>query len=588
VEPIAKTRKVLFAESDTNTSSSILTAESGEEVEAGTPLQVFLRVKPLAQGEESALEVEDGGRVRTIPPVKKGKQEPAANSKLFTFDRVFPPTSAQDDVFAAAAAPLVSALLKGESALLFSCGVTNAGKTFTIMGEEGQPGIIPRALDKLTAEASGIGKSVQLSMFEVYQEEVYDLLKDQGKLKIGKRSGRNEVMKLSKHVVGSLEDGVRMVNKGMDSRHKGSTKLNEASSRSHSVCVMELVEDGDLGKIASKSSRSRSNPCLWVVDLAGSERSKRTGVAGFERQAEANNINKSMMTLWQCLEGMRRQHQGNAGVLPPFRNSKLTRLFQNHLASAVAGRTVMIANVNPRKEDFDETQYLLSKASLAQEVRTIVVPVKRGRSLDGANAYDQNGRKLKRGRKADGIGTGSSSKDAGVAGEELAAVKAANLKLVAENLKLLSKNRELELELEKGEERMEAREGEIRTEAAEEMGEMMQDMQEELIRLKESRGSGPTAPQPSAMKVLLVDKLKRCVEEMEDRLAECEAEMVRKDEVHSREVQCLQSALEEESAKLKEVIQCHQEQVMELKKAHEVELKELNEVVKGDEVKEQE
>jgi len=45
---------------------------------------------------------------------------------------------------------------------------------------------------------------------------------------------------------------------------------------------------------------------LWVVDLAGSERSGRTGAgATSTRQKEANNINKSLSTLWHCLTIMR-------------------------------------------------------------------------------------------------------------------------------------------------------------------------------------------------------------------------------------------------------------------------------------------
>ena len=39
-----------------------------------------------------------------------------------------------DDVFAA------------RNALLFAYGMTNAGKTYTVLGEEGSPGLIPQAL----------------------------------------------------------------------------------------------------------------------------------------------------------------------------------------------------------------------------------------------------------------------------------------------------------------------------------------------------------------------------------------------------------------------------------------------------------
>ncbi len=45
--------------------------------------------------------------------------------------------------------PLVKDVLEGQSGLLFTYGVTNSGKTYTIQGEsgEGNAGILPRTLD---------------------------------------------------------------------------------------------------------------------------------------------------------------------------------------------------------------------------------------------------------------------------------------------------------------------------------------------------------------------------------------------------------------------------------------------------------
>ena len=83
------------------------------------------------------------------------------------------------------------------------------------------------------------------------------------------------------------------------------------------------------------------------------------------------------MTLMACFEKMRanmklpveKQH------LIPFRESKLTRLFQDSLVNdASSGRVIMIVNACPRVSDFDETLNALKYASLTREVRVLKKP----------------------------------------------------------------------------------------------------------------------------------------------------------------------------------------------------------------------
>ncbi|CAM9859795.1 unnamed protein product [Ascophyllum nodosum] len=171
----------------------------------------------------------------------------------------------------------------------------------------------------------------------------------------------------------------------MASRMVASTKLNEDSSRSHSVCMIKLNRD------KAKDSN------LWVVDLAGSERIGRTGVcASSARQKEANNINKSLSTLWHCLTIMRsnlRKDEPEARV--PFRESKLTHLFKNHLKGPAAGKTVMVVNINPSIEDFDETQQVLKNSTIAREVKTVKDASAANRQNGLINThYGFNGRKM--------------------------------------------------------------------------------------------------------------------------------------------------------------------------------------------------
>ncbi len=88
------------------------------------------------------------------------------------------------------------------------------------------------------------------------------------------------------------------------------------------------------------SSDSGPTKRLWcklsVVDLAGSERQRRTANRG-ARLKEAGCINNSLMTLMQCMETIRWNQKHPSGVqrLVPFRDTKLTRLFQVCVSSWV-------------------------------------------------------------------------------------------------------------------------------------------------------------------------------------------------------------------------------------------------------------
>jgi len=118
----------------------------------------------------------------------------------------------------------------------------------------------------------------------------------------------------------------------------------------------------------------KKSTIIWIVDLAGSERSKRTR-SHTRHQKEAALINASLMNLMRCLREMLNHQptkkQGGSkqgGGVVPFRDSKLTHMFMNHLTGPAASRTCMIVNVNPAADDYDETQHVLSYAATARNV----------------------------------------------------------------------------------------------------------------------------------------------------------------------------------------------------------------------------
>lgn len=68
-----------------------------------------------------------------------------------------------------------------------------------------------------------------------------------------------------------------MVRQGAQNKRMASTKLNQDSSRSHSVFTVEVryTRMDDSGDGSSKEEGLLGT--LWIVDLAGSERGLRTG-----------------------------------------------------------------------------------------------------------------------------------------------------------------------------------------------------------------------------------------------------------------------------------------------------------------------
>lgn len=95
------------------------------------------------------------------------------------------------------------------------------------------------------------------------------------------------------------------------------TDMNDISSRSHSVFLMEISQK-DTVKGGVKTGK------LFLVDLAGSEKVSKTGADG-EVLEEAKNINKSLaalgLVIMSLTDGKERHHV-------PYRDSKLTRILQ--------------------------------------------------------------------------------------------------------------------------------------------------------------------------------------------------------------------------------------------------------------------
>ncbi|KAF9535482.1 P-loop containing nucleoside triphosphate hydrolase protein [Crepidotus variabilis] len=120
----------------------------GEEYQAASPYLTPLSDTTVNMS--NPLDPQDSRtkyRFSSVPP-----------ASIYTFSHVFPPKTNQVDFFKKTTLPLVQDVLEGQNGLLFTYGVTNSGKTYTVQGgkEAGTAGILPRSLDVIFNSIEGL------------------------------------------------------------------------------------------------------------------------------------------------------------------------------------------------------------------------------------------------------------------------------------------------------------------------------------------------------------------------------------------------------------------------------------------------
>ena len=137
---------------------------------------------------------------------------------------------------------------------------------------------------------------------------------------------------------------------GTKNRALGSHSMNEHSSRGHTLLTIYIeIESKTIGDNGDTLYITRHGK-INFVDLAGSEMVKKTKSSG-KALTEANNINKSLMVLGNCISALSKS--GDRKVHIPYRDSKLTKLLADSLSGN--GITLMVnihmysnGNLRPR------------------------------------------------------------------------------------------------------------------------------------------------------------------------------------------------------------------------------------------------
>ena len=285
------------------------------------------------------------------------------NVYKFNFDRIFPPSSTQQDIYDFGVKGIIDSVLDGYNGTVLAYGQTSSGKTYTMQGEmdeEIKQGIIPRMINhvfKFIYKNEGTDFMIKVSMIEIYQEKIRDLF-DCSRVNLNIREDSIKgiyVDGASERYVGCPSDVLALLEVGSANRAQAATNMNEHSSRSHSIFILTINQ-------TNKQEGFSKIGKLYLVDLAGSEKISKTGATGHTLE-EAKIINKSLTTLGRVIYNLT---DGKSTHIP-YRESKLTRVLQESLGGN--SKTCLIITCSPSIYNESESLSTLRFGERAKKIK---------------------------------------------------------------------------------------------------------------------------------------------------------------------------------------------------------------------------
>uniref|UniRef100_A0A493TQW3 Kinesin-like protein n=2 Tax=Anas platyrhynchos TaxID=8839 RepID=A0A493TQW3_ANAPP len=287
-------------------------------------------------------------------------------SKPYIFDRVFQSNTSQEQVYNDCAKKIVKDVLEGYNGTIFAYGQTSSGKTHTMEGKLHDPdgmGIIPRIVQDIFNYIYSMDENlefhIKVSYFEIYLDKIRDLL-DVSKTNLSVHEDKNRVPYVkgcTERFVCSPEEVMDTIDEGKSNRHVAVTNMNEHSSRSHSIFLINVKQE-------NTQTEQKLSGKLYLVDLAGSEKVSKTGAEGAVLD-EAKNINKSLSALGNVISAL-----AESSTYVPYRDSKMTRILQDSLGGNC--RTTIVICCSPSSYNESETKSTLLFGQRAKTIKNTV------------------------------------------------------------------------------------------------------------------------------------------------------------------------------------------------------------------------
>uniref|UniRef100_A0A8C1U351 Kinesin-like protein n=1 Tax=Cyprinus carpio TaxID=7962 RepID=A0A8C1U351_CYPCA len=311
-------------------------------------IKVMCRFRPL-----NSSEVTRGDK---YIPKFQGEDSVVIGGKPYVFDRVFQSNTSQEQVYTACAQQIVKDVLGGYNGTIFAYGQTSSGKTHTMEGnlhDTDGMGIIPRIVQDIFNYIYSMDENLEFHI------KVNLCLFSKTNLSVHEDKNRVPYVKgCTERFVSSPEEVMDTIDEGKSNRHVAVTNMNEHSSRSHSIFLINVKQE-------NTQTEQKLSGKLYLVDLAGSEKVSKTGAEGAVLD-EAKNINKSLSSLGNVISALA---EGSTYV--PYRDSKMTRILQDSLGGNC--RTTIVICCSPSSYNEAETKSTLMFGQRAKTIKNTVI-----------------------------------------------------------------------------------------------------------------------------------------------------------------------------------------------------------------------
>ncbi|KAI2660607.1 Kinesin heavy chain isoform 5C [Labeo rohita] len=276
-------------------------------------VKVMCRFRPLNESEIN--------RGDKYIPKFKGEDTVVISGKPYIFDRVLPPNTTQEQVYDTCAKQIVKGyVLDGYNGTIFAYGQTSSGKTHTMEGQlhnSQLKGIIPRIAQDIFDHIYSMDENLEFHI--KFPKPTW--------LSMRIRTGYHLSRGCTERFVSSPEDVMDVIDEGKSNRHVAVTNMNEHSSRSHSIFLINIKQE-------NVETEKKLSGKLYLVSKTGAEGSVLD---------EAKNINKSLSALGNVISALAEGTKTHV----PYRDSKMTRILQDSLGGNC--RTTIVICCSPAK-----------------------------------------------------------------------------------------------------------------------------------------------------------------------------------------------------------------------------------------------
>jgi len=346
-------------------------------------VNVYLRVRPFITTAEKELKEKclslEGDTMATLHrPSTGGGPSERVRERVAVFDHCFSENSSQSEVFNRVGEEVLGSVFCGYNCAIIAYGNTGSGKTHTIFGgEEEQKGLLPRVLEELFTilkRENWYKSQISVSYVQIYCNKLYDLQGSekhiQTPLKIIKKKDTHEVSGVVKTHIRSVREAMKIIEAGNEKRVTRAHKMNDSSSRSHSVFTIHC-------QLHNAKKDATTKTILQLVDLAGSENIKETGVEGVAL-TESMHINRSLTSLGRALHAVL-SNEGKSSQkkqVISFRETTLTHMLSDVLSGNFVCSLILTASASPAHRQAELTSKTLAFGMGAKRIDVRASPNK--------------------------------------------------------------------------------------------------------------------------------------------------------------------------------------------------------------------